>query len=154
MLSNHLWNELRYCISEIPVLRRLRQGDHHEPRTGWAPWHPAPGQPTPPPQPDNRLQCLESWMDLMRRCLENARNTEEKCPDTHCPLLLSFTTQSALSSCGWFYVCWWTNALTCVGVQTSWSQFSPSTTWVLGTEFRSSGLAASTLTCWATSPTR
>lgn len=39
----------------------------------------------PPPQPDNRLQCLESWMDLMRICLENARNTEEKCPNTHCP---------------------------------------------------------------------
>lgn len=81
----------------------------------------------------------------MSICLENARNTEEKCPDTHCPFFLCFTTQSALSSRGWFHVCWRTNALTCVGVQTSWSQFSLSTTWVLGTEFRSSGLAAAPL---------
>lgn len=39
---------------------------------------------------------------------------------------------------------------TCRGQRTTfWSQFTPSTTWVLGIELRSSDLAVSASTCWA-----
>lgn len=42
----------------------------------------------------------------------------------------------------------WGQVTTC---QQKWSLFSPSVTWVLGIEFRSSGLVASTSVCWTIS---